>query len=167
MLLCWLFWCYFSYHSEFLTSFSKNTWKTPYKWWEEIISSLFSLYIKDDAQLQVSVLLWAFQVALGTSQVALVVKNPPANAGDTRHGFNPWVRKIPWRRAWQPTPILLPGEFHGQRSLVGYRQRVGHDWSDLACPFMTISRVGKVVRRLNANICCTNYLQYNYLPCSL
>ena len=32
--------------------------------------------------------------------VALVVKNPPANAGDMRHWFSPWVRKIPWRRAW-------------------------------------------------------------------
>ena len=37
-----------------------------------------------------------------------------------RHGFNPWVRQIPWRRAGQPTPVFLPGEFHGQRSLVGY-----------------------------------------------
>ena len=37
-----------------------------------------------------------------------------------RHGFNPWVRKIPWRRAWQPTRVLLPGEFQGERSLVGY-----------------------------------------------
>ena len=36
-----------------------------------------------------------------------------------RHGFDPWVGKTPWRRAWQPTPALLPGEFHGQRSLVG------------------------------------------------
>ena len=35
-----------------------------------------------------------------------------------RQGFNPWVRKIPWRRAWQPTPVF-PGESHGQRSLVG------------------------------------------------
>ena len=33
-----------------------------------------------------------------------------------RHGFDPWVGKIPWRKAWQPTPILLPGESHGQRS---------------------------------------------------
>ena len=32
----------------------------------------------------------------------------------------PWVRKIPWRREWQPTPIFLPGESHGQRSLAGY-----------------------------------------------
>ena len=35
----------------------------------------------------------------------------------------PWIRKIPWRRKWQPTPVFLPGEFHGQRSLVGYSSR--------------------------------------------
>ena len=48
--------------------------------------------------------------------VALV----PANAGDTRRGFSSWVGKIPWRRKWQPTPVFLPGESHGQRSLVDY-----------------------------------------------
>ena len=37
-----------------------------------------------------------------------------------RPGFNPWVGKIPWRRTWQPTPVFLPGESHGQKSLVGY-----------------------------------------------
>ena len=37
-----------------------------------------------------------------------------------RHRFDPWVRKIPWRRAWKPTPIFLPGESHRQRNLVGY-----------------------------------------------
>ena len=37
-----------------------------------------------------------------------------------RRGFNPWVGKIPWRRKWQPTAVFLPGESHGQRSLVGY-----------------------------------------------
>ena len=37
-----------------------------------------------------------------------------------RHRFDPWDGKIPWRRAWQPTPIFLPGESHRQRSLVGY-----------------------------------------------
>ena len=36
------------------------------------------------------------------------------------HGFYPWVRMIPWRRAWQPTAVCLPGESHGLRSLVGY-----------------------------------------------
>ena len=39
-----------------------------------------------------------------------------------RHGLNPWVGKIPWRRKWQPTPIFLPGESHGQSSLVGYHK---------------------------------------------
>ena len=37
-----------------------------------------------------------------------------------RCGFESWVRKIPWRRTWQPPPASLPGEPHGQRSLVGY-----------------------------------------------
>ena len=37
-----------------------------------------------------------------------------------RPEFNPWIGKIPWRRTWQPTPVFLPGESHGQRSLVGY-----------------------------------------------
>ena len=37
-----------------------------------------------------------------------------------RSRLDPWVRKISWRRAWQPTPVFLPGESHGQRSLVGY-----------------------------------------------
>ena len=38
-----------------------------------------------------------------------------------RPGFNPWVRKIPWRREWQPILVFLPGEFHGERILGGYR----------------------------------------------
>ena len=54
------------------------------------------------------------------TQVALMVKNLLTSAGDMRLWFNPWVRKIPWRRAWQPTPLFLPGESHEQRSLVGY-----------------------------------------------
>ena len=49
--------------------------------------------------------------------VAQIVKNLPA-IQDT--WFWPRVRKIPWRRECQPTPVFLPGEFHGQRSLVGY-----------------------------------------------
>ena len=49
--------------------------------------------------------------------------------------FDPWVRKIPWRRPWRPTLVFLPGKSHGQRSLVGYGPwgcRVRHDSSDLA-----------------------------------
>ena len=39
---------------------------------------------------------------------------------DKRLSFDPWVGKIPWRRAWQPTPVILPGELHRQRNLRGY-----------------------------------------------
>ena len=42
-----------------------------------------------------------------------------------------WARKIPWGREWQPTPVFLPGEFHGQRSLAGY-SLWGHKESDTA-----------------------------------
>ena len=37
-----------------------------------------------------------------------------------RGGFDPWVGKIPWRRAWQPTPVFFPGESRGQRNPVDY-----------------------------------------------
>ena len=56
-----------------------------------------------------------------------------------RHGFDPWVKKIPWKRAEQPTPVFLLGKSHGQRSLAGCSpvglQRVEHDWSVLACTY--------------------------------
>ena len=46
--------------------------------------------------------------------------------------FDPWIRKIPWRRKWQCTPTFLPWESHGQRNLVGYspcdHRRIRHDW---------------------------------------
>ena len=51
-------------------------------------------------------------------------------------GFNLWVKKIPWRRACQPTLVFLPAESHWQRSLAGYSpmgsHRVRHDWNSLA-----------------------------------
>ena len=55
-----------------------------------------------------------------------MVKNPPANAGDTRD----LAVKIPWSRKWQPTPVFLPGKSHGQRSLEGYSPQ-GHKESDM------------------------------------
>ena len=56
------------------------------------------------------------------SKEALVVKNLPAcrYRRIKRLSLDPWVGKIPWNRKWQPTPGFLPGESHGQRSLVGY-----------------------------------------------
>ena len=64
-------------------------------------------------------LLFLLYVRIRASHVVLVVKNSPENAGDKRHGFDFSVGKI-WRRAWQPTPVFLPGEAHEERSQVGY-----------------------------------------------
>ena len=59
------------------------------------------------------------------------VKNLPANSGDTGdEGPIPGVGKISWRRAWQPTTVFLPGEFHGQSSLADYSPQ-GHKESDM------------------------------------
>ena len=59
------------------------------------------------------------------------VKNLPAMQEAQETWVDPWVRKIPWGREWQPTPVLLPVEFHGHRSLAGDSpwgsQRGGHD----------------------------------------
>ena len=60
--------------------------------------------------------------------IILFAKSPGCTSGKEpayqcrrhkRRGFDPWIRKIPWRRAWQPTPVFQPGESHGQRSPVG------------------------------------------------
>ena len=61
------------------------------------------------------------------SLVAQTVKN---GLQCWRPGLDPWVGKIPWRREWQPTPVFLPGEPQGQRSLVGSSPR-GRKKSDM------------------------------------
>ena len=52
--------------------------------------------------------------------MALVVKNPCQFRRRKRHRFGPWVGKMPWRRQWLLTPVFLPGESYGQRSMVGH-----------------------------------------------
>ena len=93
---------------------------------------------KSDIRVQSGLVPWA-------SQMALVVKNPPDNAGDIRdagsiHGSG----RSPWRRVWLPKAVFLPRQSHGKRSLVGcnpWGRRVGHHWSNLA------HRVGSLQRR--------------------
>ena len=69
----------------------------------------------------------------GVSQVALVVKNLPSSTEDSREMSSiPGSGRSPGGGKWQPTPVFLPGEFHGQRRLVGYiqsmeLQRARHD----------------------------------------
>ena len=58
-----------------------------------------------------------------------VGSNGKESACNARDSLSSYVGKIPWRMAWQPTPVFLPGEFHGQRSLVGYSPW-GHKESD-------------------------------------
>ena len=76
------------------------------------------------------------------SLVAQTVKSPPAKQGPR---FNPWGEKMPWRRKWQPTPVFLPGEFQGQRSLAGSspwgRKRVRHNWVTFTFTLMLANRV--------------------------
>ena len=59
----------------------------------------------------------------------MVKKPSPKCRRHKRCRFDAWVQKMPWRRPWQPTPVFLSGEFHGQRSLVGYSPW-GHKGSD-------------------------------------
>ena len=81
---------------------------------------------------KVKSLLFNMLFRFGASQVSLVVNNPFPNAGDTRDiGLIPGSERSPvGERAWHPTPVFLPREFHGPRSLVGYSpwgRRVRHD----------------------------------------
>ena len=67
-----------------------------------------------------------FSIIVGIFQVPLIKIGLPRwlsgkePSCQWRSGLNPWVGKIPWRRKQQPTPVFLPGKFHGQRSLAGY-----------------------------------------------
>ena len=82
-----------------------------------------------------------------------MVKNPPAMP---EMQFDPWVGKIPWRRAWQPTPVFLPGESHGQRSLVSYspqgsKESDTSDTTEATQHSGHIFSLGKYVLMLGAN----------------
>ena len=68
-----------------------------------------------------------------------------------RQGFDPWVRKTPWRKKWQPTPVFLPGKSHGHRSLAGYSpwgcKRVGYD-------LLTEQQQQHLQRTMSPNVMC-------------
>ena len=86
------------------------------------------------------------------------VKNQLQGRKCRRHGFSPWIRKILWRRKWQPTPVFLPEKFHGQRSLVGHmahhevtksqtqhKRRSTHNWyCHLICSISSCFNISQV-----------------------
>ena len=81
-------------------------------------------------------------------------------------GFDPWVRKIPWRRAGQPTPVFLSGEPHGQKSPVGYSpwgHKEGYDGSNLAHTllFLEVDRMNK--KRISLVLFPKSFLKTIYL----
>ena len=82
------------------------------------------------------------------SQVAQWVKNPPAMQETL---FDPWVRKIPWRRAWELTPVFVPGESHGQRSLATYSPQG-----------LKESNTNEMTEHVHT---CFQYLDINFLLC--
>ena len=81
-----------------------------------------------------------------------------------RYWFDPWIRKIPWRRHGNPLLLFLPGESHGRRSLAGYKsmgsQRVRHDWvTEHAHTHVWTAPTGGLQIGLNAH--CTLRWQYS------
>ena len=94
-----------------------------YSLWYTLISSGYSsnaCWVTEWMKWQRLLFIWNKPTeAIWTSQVALVVKIACQCRRHKRHGFDPWVRKTPWRRAWQLPPVFLSRESHGQRTLAG------------------------------------------------
>ena len=90
-------------------------------WHTSILFSIVAAPISFPPTLHKGFLFFTFYQHLLGFPGGLVIKNLPVNARRHRRcRFYPWVRKIPWRRKWQPTPVFLPGKSHGQRSMAGY-----------------------------------------------
>ena len=100
-----------------------HDWATELNWTDEVRNShcyYQVTFLFDHCYYQVGLPRW-----LGSEEFACQCN---------RSWFNPWVRKMPWRRAWQPIPIFVSRKSRGPRCLVGYSpqcNRVRHDWSDL------------------------------------
>ena len=108
---------------------TKNIWlgmkNPPQGWcpWRVPLESLYFVFIsiKTHKSLGFGNLPWYDFISILYPIGGAVVKNLPADAGDTRDmNLIPGLGRFPWRRKWQPTLVFLPGKFHRQRSLLGY-----------------------------------------------
>ena len=113
---------HFSYHSNPLSSYSQYTFLIYYIYYQGTFLSTKMRTSLGQRFLYWSEVLWAPGLPwwLRWWRICLQCGRP---------GFNPRVKKIPWRRKWQPTPVFLPGKSQGKRSLVGYSPW-GHKESD-------------------------------------
>ena len=81
----------------------------------------YSVYIKSGERLSTRQTSLTLRIVM-LRRASQLAQWSSANARDTGHvGSDPWVRRIPWRRKWQSTPVFLPGKSHGQSSLMGHR----------------------------------------------
>ena len=99
------------------------------------LSDLFRWYLMPTACQGVSSGLWSLSV-IQVLPWGLSGKASPCNTRDhlqgRRRGFDPWVRKIPWCSKWQPTPVFLPGKFHGLKGLAGDSPWGRKSWTRLS-----------------------------------
>ena len=122
-------------------------WKCPWQRWllwkclEQLGTTYLSLFLPSPGLTpNPPILSWCLTLLLNefslTYPIFLVARGKES-AHQCRiwcriHGLDSWVRKIPWRRKWQPTPAFVPGKSHGRRSLVGYRpwghEELGTTW---------------------------------------
>ena len=96
--------------------------------------------------------------------MAQMVKNLPAVQGIQCTGFSHWVRKIPWAREWPPTPVFLPGESHGQRSLADYSPRGRKEsvtTEQLTLTFSSLRKAGRSLAYVQASC---RLVVADYLP---
>ena len=128
-------------HSSFTKEIKCNTWKRGESWKGilyviDYLNYLNTLILR---QYEISAIHFRFIFRMPTSRGCdwymglpqwLISKECACQC--RRHGFDPWVRKIPWRRKWQPTPAFLPRKYHGQRSLVGNSPGVTNSWTRLS-----------------------------------
>ena len=99
--------------------------------------------------------IWMKSIKVQIDPTKLFIQtSPKESAYNAGARFDPWVRKISWRRKWQSTPVFLPGEFHGQRSLVGYSPW-GHKESDTT-KWLTHTHTEQ---RKASNLCRRPYIQ--------
>ena len=130
----------------------KAKWKWSNRGWQEWTSTFYPSPLLVQILPTSCVHLQQIQICLqfkndGASLVAQMVKNLPAVQ---RSRFDPWVRKIAWRRKWQPTQVFLPGKSHGQRSLVGYSHKES-DMTEWLVMYACIHNIIQVCKKCYTN----------------